>query len=232
MKKIVVIVLISLIAIACRKEAKNTMIVQGEIKDLKKGTIYLQKQNDSLIVVVDSIVLDGTSKFILKTEVESPEIYYLSLDKSPSKEISFFGEKGTITINTKLNKFQFGAEVNGLTNQKLLDEYNEIKRRYSGKRLDLVKADFEAKRDNDTIRIDSIANAIDNLLKSRYRYAINFAMTNKDKEVAPYVALTEINDANIIWIDSVHNSLTPEIKESKYGKILSDYIAERKKSNN
>ncbi|MDY7393775.1 DUF4369 domain-containing protein [Aureibaculum sp. 2210JD6-5] len=231
MKKIIVIVLIGLITIACGKDSENTMIVQGTIKDLKKGTLYLQKQNDSLMVTVDSVALDGTDTYILKAEVESPEMYYLSLDKSPSKEIAFFGEKGTITINTKLDKFQFAAKINGLTNQQLLDEYNKIKSKYTGKRLDLVKADFEAKRDNDTIRIDSIANAIDQLLKSRYRYAINFAITNRDKEVAPFVALTEFNDANLVWIDSVNNSLTPEIKESKYGKILNEFVAERKKSN-
>jgi len=232
MKKIVVIALVSLIAIACEKDAENTMIVQGEIKDLKKGTLYLQKQQDSLIIVVDSITLDGTHNYLLKAEVESPEIYYLSLDKSPSKEIAFFGEKGTITINTKLNKFQLAAEVNGLTNQKLLEEYKDMKSKYSGKRLDLIKAEFEAKKDNDTVRIDSISNAIDNLLKSSYRYAINFAMTNKDKAVAPYVALTEFSDANIVWVDSVNNSLAPKIKNSKYGKLLSEYVTERKKSSN
>ena len=228
MKKSLVIVLIGLLAIACGKDSENTMIVKGSIKDLKKGTLYLQKQNDSLLVIVDSIALDGSSEYTLSTEIESPEMYYLSLDKSPSKEIAFFGEKGSITINTKLNKFQLGAEIIGLSNQKLLNEYNEIKSKYSGKRLDLVKADFEAKRDNDTIRIDSISKAIDHLLKSRYRYAINFAMTNKDKEVAPFVALTEFSDANIVWIDSVNNSLTPEIKDSKYGKILSKFVADRK----
>lgn len=230
MKKIIAIVLLGLVAIACGKDSENTMIVQGKIKDLKKGTLYLQKQNDSLIVVVDSVKLDGTDTYELKDKVESPEIYYLSLDKSPSKEIAFFGEKGTITINTKLDKFQFAAEINGLTNQQLLDEYNEMKSKYSGKRLDLVKADFEAKRDNDTVRIDSIAKAIDNLLKNRYRYAIGFALRNKDKEVAPYIALTEVSDANISWLDSVNNSLTAEVKDSKYGKILNDYIGKRKEN--
>ena len=232
MKKILTLVLVGLVLIACGKDSENTMIVQGTIKDLKKGTLYLQKQNDSLMVTVDSIALDGTDIYTLSAEIESPEMYYLSLDKSPSKEIAFFGERGTVTINTKLDKFQISAEINGLTNQELLDEYNEMKSKYIGKRLDLVKADFEAKRDNDTTRIDSIAKAIDNLLKNRYRYAIGFALRNKDKEVAPFVALTEFSDANLMWIDSVNNSLTPEIKDSKYGKILNEFITERKKNNN
>ncbi len=231
MKKIIIIALVGIFAVACGRDSENTMIVQGEIKDLKKGTLYLQKQKDSLIVVVDSITLDGTNTYMLKDEVESPELYYLSLDKSPSKEIAFFGEPGTITINTKLAKFNISAEINGLSNQNLLEEYNEMKSKYSGKRLDLVKADFEAKKDNDSVRIDSISNAIDRLLKSRYRYAINFSITNNDKEVAPFIALTEFNDANIVWLDSVNKNLTPKNKDSKYGKMLNKFVTERKKNN-
>jgi len=232
MRKIIVIALMGILAVACGKDTENTMTVQGTVENLKKGTLYLEKQNDSILVVVDSIVLDGTNTYVLKAEIESPEMYYLSLDKSPNKEIAFFGEKGIITINTKLNKFQYAAEINGLSNQKLLEEYTEMKSKFTGKRLDLLKSDFEAKRDNDTIRIDSIASAIDHLLKGRYRYAINFAIMNKDKEVAPFVALTEFSDAGFVWIDSVNNSLTPEIKDSKYGKILNDFIAKRRKSDN
>ncbi|RPD98188.1 DUF4369 domain-containing protein [Aureibaculum marinum] len=232
MKKIISIALVGLLAYACGKDSENTMIVQGKIKDLKKGTLYLQKQQDSVFVVVDSITLDGTDTYTLKDEVESPEVYYLSLDKSPSKEIAFFGEKGTITINTKLDKFNYAAEINGLSNHKLWEEFKEVKSKFTGKRLDLLKADFEAKRDRDSVKIDSVLNAINRLIKSRYRYGINFAITNNDHEVAPFVALTEFSDANIVWIDSVHKSLTPKIKESKYGKMLSEFIQERKQNNN
>ena len=114
MKNTIVIALVTLLFVACGKKSENTMIVQGKIKDMKKGTLYLQKQNDSIFVVVDSIALDGTDTFTLSCDVESPQMYFLSLDKSPSKEIAFFGEKGTITINTRLDKFNFAAEVNGL----------------------------------------------------------------------------------------------------------------------
>jgi hypothetical protein len=177
---------------------------------------------------VDSITLDGKNTFSLSDKVESPELYYLTLDKSPEKSIPFFGEPGIVTINTRLDKFVFSAVINGLKNQQLLEEYNKMIGQYSGKRLDLVKADFEAKRDKDSIKVDSIANAINSLIKSKYRYTANFIITHPDNEVAPYLALTEFYDANIKWLDSVNNSLTPRIKESKYGKQLQEYIAEVK----
>ncbi|MCB0460871.1 MAG: DUF4369 domain-containing protein [Flavobacteriaceae bacterium] len=228
MKKIILSVIAISVLLSCGGNGKDTLTVNGEIKNLKKGTLYLQKVIDTLVVSVDSITLDGKNTFSLSDKVESPELYYLTLDKSPEKSIPFFGEPGTVTINTRLDKFVFSAVINGLKNQQLLDEYNKMIGQYSGKRLDLVKADFEAKRNKDSIKVDSIANAINSLIKSKYRYTANFIITHPDNEVAPYLALTEFYDANIKWLDSVNNSLTPRIKESKYGKQLQEYIAEVK----
>ncbi len=228
MKKIIVFIIVSVVVFACNKEKTNTMLVSGEIKNLKKGVLYLQKIKDTLLITVDSISLDGVNTFTLTDEVESPEIYYLTLDKSPSRQISFFGEKGTITIDTKLDKFVFGATINGLTNQQLLDEYYEMKNKFSGKRLDLIKADFDAKKSEDSLIIDSIQSQINNLIKRKYFYTTNFAVVHSDNEIAPYLALTELYDANIALLDTVNNSLSTKVKESTYGKKLEKFITDIK----
>ncbi len=228
MKKIIVFIIVSVVVFACNKEKMNTMLVSGEIKNLKKGVLYLQKIKDTLLITVDSISLDGVNTFTLTDEVESPEIYYLTLDKSPSRQISFFGEKGTITIDTKLDKFVFGATINGLTNQQLLDEYYEMKNKFSGKRLDLIKADFDAKKSEDSLIIDSIQSQINNLIKRKYYYTTNFAVIHSDNEIAPYLALTELYDANIALLDTVNNSLSTKVKESTYGKKLEKFITDIK----
>ena len=228
MKKIIVFIIVSVVVFACNKEKKNTMLVRGEIKNLKKGVLYLQKIKDTLLITVDSISLDGVNTFTLTDQVESPEIYYLTLNRSPSRQISFFGEKGTITIDTKLDKFVFGATINGLTNQQLLDEYNEMKNKFSGKRLDLIKADFDAKKSEDSLIIDSVQSKINNLIKRKYFYTANFAVIHSDNEIAPYLALTELYDANIALLDTINNSLSPKIRDSKYGKKLEKFITEIK----
>ena len=216
------------VIIACSPDNKNTMVVQGEITNLKKGVLYLQKMKDTIIISVDSISLDGTSTFILTDEVESPEIYYLSLDRSPSKRISFFGEVGNIAIKTKLDKFSLGATINGLSNQQLLDEYNQMKNKFSNKRLDLIKGDFEAQKSEDSLKVDSIQSEINNLIKRKYYYTTNFAVNHSDHVIAPYLALIELYDANIALLDTINNSLSPRIKESKYGKKLDKFITDIK----
>ena len=96
--------------------------------------------------------------------------------------------------------------------------------------LEYIKAYISAANSsNDSNSLDSIQKAMDNLLKRRYLYALNFASSNGDNVIAPYIALTEVSDANIKFLDTVASKLTEEVKVSKYGKLLINLISQRKK---
>ena len=215
------------------KLTENTMLVRGTVEGLRKGTLYLQKIKDSLIINVDSIVVNGSPDFKFKTEIESPEVYYLYLKKedgdSLNDRILFFAEKGEISINTLLNTFESSAKVTGSENQELLQEYRNLARQFNQKNLEYIEAYFKnAKQDNNNKVLDSIRGAMDNLIKRRYLYALNFASTHGDKVIAPFIALTEVSDANIMFLDTVASRLTDKVKASKYGKELIEFISSRK----
>ena len=209
------------------------MHVSGRVDGLRKGTLFLQKVLDSSLIDIDSIVINGNPEFNFKTKIESPEIYYLYLNKDDgdtlNDRVMFFAEKGEITINTLLKTFESSAKVSGSENQELLQEYRKIARQFNAKNLDYIKAYINnAKSANDSRSSDSIQKEMDNLLKRRYLYALNFAITHGDNVIAPYIALTEVSDANIKYLDTVASKLTEEVKSSKYGKLLIDLIANRK----
>jgi len=213
------------ILISCG-DKQHDLTVKGHIEGLKKGTIYLKKVNDSTLVNVDSLIINGNSDFELHSDLESPEVFYLYLDKNSSEEdrITFFADKGITEINTSLKNFVFDAEIIGSKQQKTLEEYQSIISRLNNSNLDLIKEDFEAQREGDSAKLDTIQKQYDNYLKRRYLYTVNFALNNKDSEVAPYLTLTEIYNANINLLDTINNSLTPKVKDSKYGKELQRFI--------
>ena len=185
------------------------------------------------MVNVDSVEVNGNPDFKFKTEIESPEIYYLYLNKedgdSLNDRILFFAEKGEITINTLLKTFESSAKVTGSKNQELLQEYRKLSRQFNKKNLDYLEAYFrEAKEKNNDKILDSIQGAMDNLLKRRYLYALNFASTHGDNVIAPFIALTEVSDANIIFLDTIASELTDKVKASKYGIKFIEFIDFRK----
>lgn len=229
MRKIAVIISLLMVA-SCAKDRSN-FTLKGNVKDLKKGTVYLQKIEDTLLVSIDSMKINGNSQFELHTYLDSPEVLYLKLDKQDEQVelIPFFADQGITEIQTTLKNFFIDAKITGSKQQQKLEEYKAIMSRFQDKNLELIMSNLEAQKDQDSVRIDSVLKAQDNLIIRRYLYTINFAINNKDSEIAPYLALSEIPDANIKYLDTINNALTPPIQSSKYGKELQKLIDQRKK---
>ena len=200
------------------------MIVSGNIDGLKKGTIYLQKQQDSIIVSIDSILVVGNSNFKLETEINEPDIYYLYLDKNDGDSlndiITFFGNNGKINVKTSLKNFDSSYEISGSKNTELLQEYFSIIRKFNLQNLDLLEIFYKAQIENNQIKIDSVNTQIENLIKRKYLYTLNFATNNSEFEISPYLAVNQIADANQEFLLKLYDTLPEKIKNSKYGKIL------------
>ncbi|TXG35683.1 DUF4369 domain-containing protein [Seonamhaeicola maritimus] len=228
MKKIALL-FIALFIIACGEE-KHDLVVKTHIKGLKKGTVYLKKVIDTSLVTVDSMVVNGNPQFELYSDLESPEVFFLYLDKNSSEEdrITFFADKGITEINTTLKRFVFDAEINGSEQQKTLEEYRTVISKLNTRNLEIIKENFEAQKDRDTAKLSALEKEREGALRRKYLFTVNFALNNKDSEVAPYLALTEVYNAKVNLLDTINNSLTPKVKESKYGKQLNNFIKEIK----
>jgi hypothetical protein len=204
------------------------------VKGLKKGTIYLQKIQDTILINVDSVMIDGDANFELGDYLESPQIMYLFLNKidntNYNDRIEFFAEEGEVTINTTLKNFEVDAKVIGSDNQSKLMDYRNMMQRFNDKNLELIQQNFEAQRDKNEELLIATNNEYDRLLKRKYLYTVNFAVTNKNLDIAPYLALSEVFDANIKYLDTIYSSLTPDVKKSKYGKELKSFLKERRKT--
>ena len=223
MKKEFLIFSLLILTFSCSTNEKK-MIVSGNIDGLKKGTIYLQKQQDSIIVSIDSILLEGNSNFKFESEINEPDIYYLYLDKNDGDSlndiITFFGNNGKINIKTALKNFDSSYEISGSKNTELLQEYFSIIRKFNLQNLDLLEIFYKAQIENNQIRIDSVNTQIENLIKRKYLYTLNFATNNSEFEISPYLAVSQIADANQEFLLKLYDTLPEKIKNSKYGKIL------------
>lgn len=228
---LLVIIISLFLVISCGKD-ENTMVLNGKIAGLRKGTVLLQKKDEGKLVVIDSIVLDGKETFTFETVVPEPELYTLQLNKldgNPYNDnIEFFAEKGTIEIFTTLDKFGVVQTISGSKNNELLQTYRKMMAPINNKNLDLIAETFKANATNDTIAIDSLAKKSDILLRNKYLRAVQFALNNKEYEIAPYIASKEISDATTKLLDTINNALPKHIQNSIYGKELEVILSKRK----
>ncbi|HMB64510.1 MAG TPA: DUF4369 domain-containing protein [Eudoraea sp.] len=233
MKKFAILALTGLFLINCGSaDPESMMTVSGNVKGLKKGTLYLQHIPDSVLVVIDSLEIHGDGKFMFKTTLESPEIFYLYLKKKDNNDINdritFFGESGQITINTSWNTFDTQAKIEGSKTHEKLEEYQEVMSKFNTQNLEILRAAYDPEIQKDSLAMDSIQKASERNILRGYLYSLNFALNNKGSCIAPYIAVNEVADANTVYLDSIYNSLTPEVADSKYGRELNEYLAKIK----
>lgn len=234
MKHFLSLVILILILASCQEKNDN-LFITGDVVGLKKGTLYLQKIGDSSLVNVDSIQISGSSEFAFSTFIEEPQIMFIELERNDGDNyaelINFFAEPGDIRLKTSLKNYGIDLEITSeFENQKKLEEYTEVVKRFNNQRLDLIEANFEASKAQDESKLDSINVRFNSILRRKYLYTVNFALNNKNLEISPYVILSEAFDANIKYLDTVYNSLDKPIKKSLYGKKLKKLIEERKKN--
>tara|TARA_B100000768_G_scaffold181355_1_gene204018 strand:- start:22299 stop:22988 length:690 start_codon:yes stop_codon:yes gene_type:complete len=216
--------LLVILITSCTQTPKNTT-VSGSIKSLQKATLYLQHVQDDGFTTLDSLEMTSTTDFVLGCDLKEAELLFLSLSKDVDAErISFFADKGHTTINTSLKRFKFDAQIEGGVQQKLLESYYKNIGRFKDQKLELIEAQLNAQKDGDSERADSLRVEMDKIVQRSYLYSINFAINNKDSEVAPFVAVSEIYDANVKYLDTINKVLPPKIANSKYGIILEAYI--------
>lgn len=214
------------------KKSSKSLEITGYIEGLKKGTLYVQRIKDTTLVALDTIKINGDSHFKSEIDLAEPEMLYLFLDRGVSNSldnnIPFFAEKGAINIETSLDFFTGDAKIKGSKNQDLYEEYKKVVSRYVNQDLELIKNRIYAIKDKNQALADSIDQKQKDILKRKYLYTANFAVNNAKYEVAPYVALAEIYDINLKYLDTIQKSLSPKIAQSMYGKKLNALIKERK----
>ena len=223
------ILLVLFLAFSCGKK-EHDLTVTGTIKGLKKGTIYLQRVSDTALVALDSVSILGDSSFELHSELLTPEMYYLYLDKNDNSEnrVPFFADKGITEVNTTLKNFVVDAKINGSEQQEVLTEYNKMIKQFNDKSLDLIKANFEAQKAQNKDLADSLQIVMDRYNNSRFKYALNFSMNHLDSEVTPYIVLSDLYNANIKALDTIYNNLDEKVLNSKYGLDLEKFIEDVK----
>lgn len=233
MKKSILAFFTLLLLASCNKEVSKTNLhLTGNIKGLKKGTLYIQRVVDTSLVAIDTITIDGDSKFETDIDLKSAEMLYLFLDRgvtnSMDNNILFFAEPGNINIDTNLDSYISGAKITGSKNQEKYEEYQKINTRFRDENLDMIEQKFNAIKSNNSKALDSINIKQDNNTKRKYLFATNFAINNREYEVSPYIALSDIYDINIKYLDTIQKSMSPKVAQSLYGKKLTQYVAKIK----
>lgn len=231
LKKIILLSLTILFTvISCKNENSKKFHLKGEIINMTKGTVLLGKLRDDQLVLVDSFQVRDNGKFEFSDYLSSPEMYYIILKEFPGDKASVFVEPKEINFTTHIERFISDVKVSGSENHKLYDEFNAMKSKFSDENLLLIQQQYLAEKAKDSSKIDSIATKYKQHLRRKYLFTTNFAVNHADQAISPYLALTELHNANTFLLDTIYKAMTDDVKKSYYGKIFRRYYTKSDKN--
>ena len=224
MKKFLFFILLILFT-NCSNHNDEMMILDLQVEGFKKGKIYLQKINDSVLVNVDSIYVEDDSYLQFKQKINSPEIFYIALNISKNdNRIEFFAENSDINIKSNLKKFNSDYTVTGSFNDSIYRDYQNIIKKFNYEKLDLIEKSINLTKMQKFDSVNLIENEIQNINKRKLLYSLNYAVNNGNSSVAPYIAINNFKNSDQLILDTIFRSLDKDVLESKYGKMLGKLI--------
>ena len=209
---------------------KKDMQVTVEVKNLKKGTLYLERVQDSVMVAVDSIFLGREEAVVLQADLDHPELFYILLDRNQTNDIDnripFFGHAGEISIETTLDDYVTKAEVSGSPTQEIYNAYLRVIRQFKNEELDLLAAYLQAQISQNSDSLTLVEQQTASLSKRKILFTVNFAVNNANSVVAPYLALSELPKVSKSFLDTIAASMSDDVANSRYGMLLTDFLSE------
>ena len=209
------------------------MQVEVFVKDLKKGTLYLERVHDSILVAVDSMQITQEKPIVLEADLNHPELFYVLLDRNKADDfdnrIPFFGEAGNISIQTTLEGYVTKAEVVGSPTQDIFNSYNKVISQFNNEELDLLAAYLQAQISQNSDSLALLEKQSTSLAKRKILFTANFAVNNRTSVIAPYLALYNLTSDSKSLLDTIAASMSDDVRNSSYGKQLRDYLADAEK---
>lgn len=219
MRKYILIIVAGVLMTACQQN--KGLNLQVKVDGLKKGTLYIESIQDTVLVQLDSIEVRGNKQIEFDVALDQPQMLYLHLDKNDENAFNdrllFFAEQGQMSIRSTREAFENDAQVKGSNTDSIYRIYQEVLTSFSKRDIELLQLSIDP---DYATKIDSISTLAASNERRKFLYVLNFALNQNNSILAPYSIVYDGDGLAPKWKDSVYQSLTDDIKNSPMGESL------------
>ena len=241
MKKTLLLLAVVLVLVSCKKLAEGEYEITGNVKGMKTGTVYLEKQSPMGMGTqpVDTVkIIDG--KFVIKGKTAEPEIHFIRVDKTQGG-IQFILEGGKIEVTVDKDSL-FKSKVKGTYSNDELTKFLEDSYKINEKSKKKFK-EFEAKNkalieELQRTRDTAIAKKLNaeyapikqEEIKNMEDFQFGYPKTHPKSFISVLIIQMMANNPKYAKdIDGLYKSLDPSLQKTKPGKSIKENIAASKK---
>ena len=216
MKKIALILLIGTILASCAGK-RDKFTINGIIKGIDTGMIYLQKYDADQWINVDSTKL-VKGEFAFTGKMELPEMWHIAIAEKQIY-IPVFVENSKIEVQIYTDSLE-KSTVKGSATHDIYQKYLTLNDTLN-KKMDEINLEMKKAKDiHDSVslkRTDSISTELDKEMKKQL---VAFVKTNNKTTVSPYLVMRNSWQFELPDLEEIVTAMDTNLNKSQYTVIL------------
>jgi len=226
MRKIFLLLTVTVILVSCGGKNKNQFTINGNVKGIDSGMVYLQKTEAGTWTKLDSTnITEG--KFTFKGNVATPEMWYLTF-KGNQLNFPFFVENSEINLTVYADSIDKSV-VKG-------SETFTVYKNYLGQadvlniKMDEIYTEYKKAREvNDTALMNKLDITSTELDKEMKKLIVDFAKANNKSVVAPYLIIRNSWQFELPELEEISATFDTSLNASGYYQSIMNRIDVLKK---
>ena len=204
-------------------QKNKSFTVKGKIDGLPFGNfLYLSHKWDDKLIT-DSIKISG-NEFKFKGETPESNMYWLYTNPASQQFLIFFVDDGEISVSGNYSTFT-QSQVNAGKSQEIYSVFLNLNRSQEEIKNQLTREFQMAQQQGNQQRMMELQQQYMKLRGSFMDSIAYFVLRNNNSVVAAY-ALYNVSqeDPQVAYMEQLFAKFTPEVQNSKFGKLVSDKV--------
>jgi peroxiredoxin len=221
MKRIVIILGITLFLFACSTKKVNVYMISGSLAGLKDGKAFIETRKDGVWVKLDSAdVKNGT--FTFKGNVGSPVRYFITFEGSRGY-LPVFIENSDITITGNIDSLDM-VTISGSKSQDDYEAYEAASAPLDSRLNDLYDQYQQAvETKNDTL-IEKLDSEIEKTDKEQVEFMKKYIMEHGNSIISPYLARSNSYMFELSDLEPMVSVFDTSLNRSSYVQELKERV--------
>ncbi|MBN8643406.1 MAG: DUF4369 domain-containing protein [Flavobacteriales bacterium] len=235
MRKIVSVLILSLVLFSCSKVKKGEFLISGTAKGIENGkSVVLQTQDDSgmMMMPVDTVkVKDG--KFEFKGKIKEPKMYSIVFPELRNG-FSLIVENDEVKVEVYKDSIQ-SSKISGTYYNDEFYKFN-VDMRKLGKTVEKKMQDFQTKNlaayqqastQQDTVTMNKIMKEANKIQSAYTDTMLDYAKENPKSFISLLIVenMFRMPNGDPKKIKEMYDSLDDDLKQLKGGKKIKDQLA-------
>jgi len=189
--------------------------------------VFLKERSDARWITLDSSLLKS-EKSVLSGNIDSPDVYYLTIDNVRSA-FPIFIEQGEINFMADIKNLRSYKVENSKTHSDYENFMSNVLGSFDQKVQALGSKYGIAQRNGDTAEVTRLENEYESIQNDKKNAMLNFVKENSNSVVGPYIIYANSYMFDLDQLEDAVNSTDKTLANNKYVKLLNDKVTTLKR---